>query len=325
MEPIYQINPELDVPIYQQLVDTIRSGVKRGTLQPGQQLPTVQEMSKELGIARGTIKRAYDELERLDFVEKVQGRGTFIRHSSTEVGSRKDRAMALIDAMFAELEQMGLSKMEIDIFLNLKLRQRAEQENQVKMALVECNPENLSQISEQLHKIPGVDLHSYLADSIAQYPYNLDEDMDLVITTAHHAQMLESILPKNQRVIRVALRMSPACLAEIFKLGAGEKVGVLCYSPRFGNLLYDTCATYTENVDLQAPMTFAQVADMKTYLADKDVVIVPRNYEKYCTSQVCECLQDFDGMLIPCGYELDEGSYLYLQEKTKRILVSKNA
>ena len=30
MEDIYQINPQLDIPIYQQLVDTIRTAVKRG-------------------------------------------------------------------------------------------------------------------------------------------------------------------------------------------------------------------------------------------------------------------------------------------------------
>lgn len=325
MEPVYQINPNLEIPIYQQLVDTIRMAVKRGELQPGQQLPTVQEMSRELGIARGTIKRAYDELERLKFVEKVQGRGTFIRQSSTEVGNRKDRAMALIDAMFRQLEDMGFSKTEINIFLSLKLRQREEEENRVKVAVVECNPENLSQISEQLHKIPGIDLYSHLADNIEQYPYNLDEDLDLVVTTAIHAPFLESVLPHRKRLIRVALRLSPACLAEIFKLTGGEKVGILCYSPRFGNLLQDTCVTYTENVDLQEPVTFEQVVDMDAYLADKDVVLLPRNFEKYCNSRAAESIRNFGGILIPCAYELDEGSYLYLQEKTKRLLTSKNA
>ena len=78
MENIFQINPELNVPIYRQLTDSIRSAVKRGTLASGQQLPTVQDLSADLSIAVGTIKRAYDELEREGIVEKVQGRGTFV-------------------------------------------------------------------------------------------------------------------------------------------------------------------------------------------------------------------------------------------------------
>ena len=42
---IFKVNPQLDIPIYQQLVDTVRAAVKKGTLAPGQQLPTVRRSS----------------------------------------------------------------------------------------------------------------------------------------------------------------------------------------------------------------------------------------------------------------------------------------
>ena len=145
---IYQVNTELDIPIYRQLVDSIHAAVKKGELPAGYQLPTVQALTEQLGIARGTVKRAYDELERLNVVEKVQGRGTFVCYQSLNSGSRKEQAMAAIDTMLNQLEDMGFSATEINIFLNLKLRERAEQEAHVKIAVVECNPENLSQITE---------------------------------------------------------------------------------------------------------------------------------------------------------------------------------
>ena len=88
MKNIFCVDPNLDVPIYQQLVDKIRTGAKMGTLAPGQQLPTVQELASELSIARGTIKRAYDELEHLGVLEKVQGRGTFICYQPGNSDSR---------------------------------------------------------------------------------------------------------------------------------------------------------------------------------------------------------------------------------------------
>ena len=156
MEDIYQINPQLDIPIYQQLVDTIRTAVKKGILAPNQQLPTVSELSEKLGIARGTIKRAYDELERSGIVDKAQGRGTFVCYQPANSGSRKEQAMAAIDTLLENLEELGFSAAEINIFLNLKLRERAEQESQVKVAVLECNPENLAQMSEQLHTIPRI-------------------------------------------------------------------------------------------------------------------------------------------------------------------------
>ena len=75
MEFMFSVNPQLDIPIYRQLVDAIRAEVKKGTLPPQTQLPTVQELSETLNVARGTVKRVYDELEREGLVEKVQGRG----------------------------------------------------------------------------------------------------------------------------------------------------------------------------------------------------------------------------------------------------------
>ena len=132
----YQINPSLDIPIYQQLVDAIRVSVQRGELAPKEKLPTVQQLSEELGVARGTIKRAYDELERLGLVEKLQGSGTFVKYRPEDSASSKEQAMAAIDNMFKSLEDMGFSPMEINIFLNLKMREREQEDLQDRKSVV---------------------------------------------------------------------------------------------------------------------------------------------------------------------------------------------
>lgn len=323
LESIYQINSELGIPIYRQLVDSIRAAVKKGTLSSGEQLPTVQDLSADLGIAVGTIKRAYDELEREGLVEKVQGRGTFVRYRPMTGYNRKEQAMQAIDALLDELEQMGFSAAEINIYLNLKCRQRAEQERQVKVAVLECNPENLSQMSEQLHRLGGIELYSFLIENVQEYPYKLGDDMDLVVTTATHAQEVEAILPVPVRVVRAGLRLTPVCLAEIVKLRKNQVAGILCYSPRFGHLLQRTCQTYAEDISVPEPVTFGPELDIMSFLKGKDAVLVPKEYEKYCTAQMAQLLRKFPGKLIECAYEMDEGSVLYLQEKTRRILESK--
>lgn len=324
MESIFQINPQLNVPIYQQLVDAIRTAIKKGELVSGQQLPTVQEVTNQLGIARGTIKRAYDELERAGLVEKVQGRGTFVRYQPANSGSRKEQAMAAMESMFDQLEEIGLSAAEINIFLNLKLRERSEQQPLVKVAVVECNPENLSQMSEQLRHINGVDLYSYLMDSIRQYPYQISEDVDLVVTTAAHAEYLESVLPVKKRIARVALRPSARCLSHIIKFRPGERVGIVGYSRRFSELLYHTCQTYGEEAVLHKPMIMESEGDVAAYLKGKDAILVPRSYEKYFSAQAVETLRSFMGQLIDCYYVMDEGSVLYLEAKIKRLLEEKS-
>lgn len=323
MESIYKINHNLDVPIYQQLVDGIRAAIKTGTLTPGQKLPTVQEVTDSLGIARGTIKRVYDELERMGLVEKVQGRGTFVRYQPANSGSRKEQAMAAIDTLFKQLEDMGLTPAEINIFVNLKLRQWSEQEAHVKVALVECNPENLSELSEQLRHIAGVDLYVYLLESLEQYPYQLTDDFDLVITTSSHADYLEKVLPVKKQLARVALRPSARYLSQIFKLRAGDKLGIIGYSQRFAQLVYSTCKAYAEEAEVFDPLVAPGAGELQQYLADKNVVLVPKSYERYFGAEAIEVLKAFAGTLVECYYELDEGSVLYLENKVKRLLESK--
>lgn len=323
MHEIFAVNPQLDIPIYRQLVDAIRAAVKSGTLAPHTQLPTVQELADRLGVARGTIKRAYDELDREGLVEKVQGRGTFVRYRPASSESNRQQAMAAIDALLGQLADMGFTTSEINIFLNLKLRQLSEQEAHVKVAIVECNPENLASMADQLRAIPGIDLYTFVLESIRQYPYKLDDSFDFVIATPEHAGYLEQIIPDHKRLAKVALRLLPACMADIIKLKKGKRVGILCYSRRFGELLYHTCLEYTDGVQLEMPEVFSPELDLQRVLQGWDGVLVPKNYEKYCSAEAANLLARFEGRLIECSYEMDEGSFIYLQEKTRRILAEK--
>lgn len=325
MSDIYKINQQIDVPIYQQLVDIIESAIKKGDLAYGERLPTVQDMIDRLGIARGTVKRAYDELELKGLIEKSQGRGTFVSFQPSGSGSRKEKAIAAIDNLFAELEEMGFSASEINIFVNLKLREWAEQETLIKVAIVECNQEILSNMSDQLRHIPGVDPYAYTLENIKQYPYKLGEHFDLVITTPSHAKYLETILPAAKKPVQVALRPSAHFLSSIIRLSNGKRLGSVVYSERFGSLIHMTCQAYTEDVCLNEPLIVSSSErSVEEYLSALDVVIVPKHYEKLFPSSVSNVVRGFKGDIIETYYELDEGSTLYLERKIKKLFKEKN-
>ena len=324
MKDIFKINVDLNIPIYKQLVDAINTAIKRGELNPGQQLPTVCEMTEQLKIARGTVKRAYDELEKSGIIDKVQGRGTFVKYQPSNSVSRKERAMYVIEDMLNQLEDMGMSLSEINIFLNLKLREKSKQESLVKIAMVECNPENLSQISEQLRHIQGVDLYSYMMENIEQYPYKLNDDVDLVVTTPSHAEYIENILAEKKKLLCVALRPSAHCLSRMIKIRPRLNVGIITFSERFGKLLYDTCKIYAEDVTLKKPLVFSLDSDIRNYLNNTDTLLLPKLYEKYFSEKEANLIRSFKGEIIECHYEMDEGSMLYLESKIKRMLEKKS-
>ena len=71
-------------PIYEQIGDQIKDQIITGVLAPGEALPSMRLLAKELRISVITTKRAYSELERDGFVETVAGKGCFVAAKNRE-------------------------------------------------------------------------------------------------------------------------------------------------------------------------------------------------------------------------------------------------
>ncbi len=72
------INTSLMVPIYEQIVDQIKTLIRNGELKENDILPSVRTLSKDLKISALTVKKAYDSLESEGFTVTVHGKGTYV-------------------------------------------------------------------------------------------------------------------------------------------------------------------------------------------------------------------------------------------------------
>jgi len=72
------VNPADDLPLFRQIVRQMIEAIAGGRLKSGEQLPSHRDLSEQLVIAPLTVKRAYDELEALGYIETQRGRGTFV-------------------------------------------------------------------------------------------------------------------------------------------------------------------------------------------------------------------------------------------------------
>ena len=72
------------IPLYEQIQTQIKSQILNGSLQPGEGLPSIRNLAKELRVSIITTKRAYEELEKDGFIETVIGKGTFVSNQNTE-------------------------------------------------------------------------------------------------------------------------------------------------------------------------------------------------------------------------------------------------
>jgi len=78
-------------PIYEQIVEQVKEGIMKGTLQEGENLPSVRTLAKELRISALTVKKAYDALEQEGFVVTVHGKGSFIAGVNANLMAEEQR------------------------------------------------------------------------------------------------------------------------------------------------------------------------------------------------------------------------------------------
>jgi DNA-binding GntR family transcriptional regulator len=71
-------------PPYQQVADALRAEIASGHYKPGDRFPTHGEVAAVYGVAIGTVKRAYAELQDQGLIVTRQGQGSFVR--ATEAG-----------------------------------------------------------------------------------------------------------------------------------------------------------------------------------------------------------------------------------------------
>ena len=72
-------------PIYEQIVEQVKSQIVQGRLKPGDPLPSMRVLAQDLKISVITTKRAYGELEAEGFIETVAGKGCYVSAADPEV------------------------------------------------------------------------------------------------------------------------------------------------------------------------------------------------------------------------------------------------
>ena len=105
---IVTVDPRSPTPPFEQLRISIRRLVATGELRLGSRLPTVRQLASDLGIAPGTVARAFRELESEGIIETRGRHGTRVKSAppvpGRAEGDRRIReAAAAYAAVAAEL------------------------------------------------------------------------------------------------------------------------------------------------------------------------------------------------------------------------------
>lgn len=133
------IDKSSGIPLYKQVVESIRRDIHLGLFKAGQQIPTEPELEKKYGVSRVTVRNAVLELVKEGLLVRYQGKGTFVQNEVIEHNVRllnsfseicREKGMApgsvLLESRFEAPSGQDLKRLELapaeNIFAFRRLR-----------------------------------------------------------------------------------------------------------------------------------------------------------------------------------------------------------
>ena len=109
------VNNSSMVPIYEQIVEQIKTMIANKELKENDVLPSVRALAKELKISALTVKKAYDLLEEEGFTVTVHGKGTYVAAMNTErmLEEYKKEIESELEETIQKSKRYGISKEEV--------------------------------------------------------------------------------------------------------------------------------------------------------------------------------------------------------------------
>lgn len=109
------IEPSNGVPIYEQIVRQVKFAVAEGTLVPGQLVPSVRDLARQLAVNPNTIQRAYQQLQADLVLESLRGRGQAVCQGAVDhcVDQRSEIISSRLIQVVNEALSSGLSVQQL--------------------------------------------------------------------------------------------------------------------------------------------------------------------------------------------------------------------
>lgn len=310
------------VSLYKQIIDWVINCIETGQLKPGDKLPTEKKLAENFSVSRGTARTALTMLRKNRVVDAVQGSGYYV--SSLQNAFNEERPMSdmaeRVNALVADLKEQGCSDEIIANLFNAAIEQYTGSEKNIKLTVVECNPDILPAFKRQLASIPFVSIDSFILHDATTYA-DLDilETSDLITTTPNHFKQLLTLRPQLlDKVLKYNVSITPRTLSALSKIRNDAVIGLICESTRYYELVNEAIDNiFLGGMPLRVCYNCFDCANISDFLAGISCLILPYGsplLENKALEATMAAFRDRDGQVIEFDYQVEQGSIAYLKE-----------
>mgnify|MGYP001236415775 CR=1 FL=1 len=100
-------------PLYLQMEQQLIDLILLGQLHENDQLPSVRNFARDLGINPNTIQKAYQDLENRGIIYSAAGRGNFVASPSAAGDLKRRECMQTLDGLLGDARRAGVSREEV--------------------------------------------------------------------------------------------------------------------------------------------------------------------------------------------------------------------
>lgn len=305
----YTIDYNSSEPIYKQIVKNIQDDIANGVFEDSKMLPNERQLSEGFKVSRGTIKKAFSELEALGKIRKIQGKGTFIT-GETMIEKREfiiDCMRKLID----DLVSLDLTKNQIKELFVRNLWLKLTKEERLNVAWIDCSEELLSQSSKQISNKCGLNVKTFLVEDVVNNPRSISQGFDFIITTTHHFDSIKSLISSEIKIEQIILSVSINTVKEIANIKNKDKVIIFYKSKSFLELVKESIKDINKIQPYKEIYIDKDPKSMMSLIENSENVIVP--YDFYVQLKE-EGDMEIEKTIV-FEYMLDEGSIMHIQEQ----------
>lgn len=222
--------------------ERIKSIIRSGQLRPGDQIPSHDELCKRWGVSLTTVRDALGRLESMGIVEKVHGKGTFVR----EVALDKLMTYQEINGILVKEDKFHAQLLEVRACIEptiaelAAIRRNAEQLNELEqlidelgdahlrldhVAYVEADRRFHMALSDMAGNLFFHKIMKELQPSISQQQLEImslsDSEQRSLFAKSHgdHQDVFEAIRDRKPAQAAEAMRRHMQCVREFFEIG----------------------------------------------------------------------------------------------------------
>lgn len=313
--------PELRSITTEAVQRSVLNRIMIGLYEPGDRLPSVRELARELGSNRNTVNKAYQSLLGLGVIEAGDSsREGFRVRGLADIKAGSGPPFA--DHLYGQIAELvwegmaaGMTSEEV-LHTSSRAVQDVYKTGAVRLAFYECNDLDSRVMGKYLSDALGADVAcGVLTDFYERAAH--PTQFDLVITTFHHlAEVIRQAPDSRDKIVGVDTRLTPETLLSVARL-PGSRIGVVCGVEATAHMLEHVLHGYYPALELEAVTVDEPASVLK--VAERDHVIATHT-----------CAQEVEALIgrpvdVVVNFQVDEQSLSYLKGKIQKIRAGKLA